>query len=107
MARYLNEETRNERNGVVNLITKMATCKWGLAIPSHRYAIIGTEEFMSIPCYVGSALEHMGYNVRIQATTRSPISVIKGSTIITSVKYEKKKKLRVLMIKIEIHTFIT
>lgn len=91
LARYLNKETRNERNGVVNLIAKMAACKWGLAIPSHRYVIIGTEEFMSIPCYVGSTLEHMGYNVMVQATTRSPISVINGSTIITGEICNKAK----------------
>lgn len=91
LSREINNETRVERKGIVEFIAKMATHKWGLAIPSNRYLVIGTEEFMSIPCYVCQELSDMGYNVRVQATTRSPISVINGSTEIMSEICNKAK----------------
>lgn len=74
-----NDITINKRNVATSLIARIVAEAFGVSMPYKKLLIVGTEEFMSIPCKVAETLRNWGYDLKVQATTRSPISIIDGS----------------------------
>lgn len=53
-----------------------------------KILILGTEEFMFLPLYIGSKLKNAGCDVKCHATTRSPIDVSQSTDYILNSRYE-------------------
>ena len=89
---YKNERFGYDRYNTDSLIDNIINVL-NIKDNSHNIRIIGTEEFMYIPLMVAYKLSLQGYNIKFQASTRSPIDILTNSKD-SSREIVKKNKIR-------------